>query len=126
MAIEISYYDVRLDSLSKWELEWFRWWFVQVVYNDTGKLHSNEFNTLLFTFRPSLTKTELPCLLCGCSATSVIPGIFGLSWSLVRCVSWRHKRWKCCILHNSDSMDALLADRPSTFADITVIAPEGL
>ena len=31
-----------------------------------------------------------------------------------------------CILHNSDSMDALLADRPSTIADITVIAPEGL
>ena len=31
-----------------------------------------------------------------------------------------------CILHNSDSMDALLAERPSTIADITVIAPEGL
>ena len=29
-------------------------------------------------------------------------------------------------LHNSDSMDALLADRPSMFADITVIALEGL
>ena len=42
MAIEIFYYDVRLDSLFQWrELEWFRWWFVQVVYNDTGKLHSN-------------------------------------------------------------------------------------
>ena len=52
MAVEISYYDVRLDSLSQWrELEWFRWWFVQGVYNDTGKLHSNEFNILLFTYR---------------------------------------------------------------------------
>ena len=84
---------------------------------------------MLFTFRPSLTKTELPCLLCGRSATSVIPGIFGLAWSLARCVSWRHRQWQCCILHNSDSMDALLlvlADRPSTFADITVISLEGL
>ena len=80
---------------------------------------------MLFTFRPSLTKTEIPCLLCGCSATSVMPGIFGLAWSLARCVSWRHRQWQCCILHNSDSMDVLLADRPSTFADITVIAPEG-
>ena len=80
---------------------------------------------MLFTFRPSLTITELPCLLCARSATSVIPGIFGLAWSLGRCVSLRHRQWQCCILHNSDSMDALLADRPSPFADITVIAPEG-
>ena len=58
--------------------------------------------------------------------TSVIPGIFGLAWSLARCVSWRHRQWQFCILHNSNSMDALLADRSSTFADITVIAPEGL
>ena len=49
---EVSYYDVRLDSLSQWrELGWFRWWFVQGVYNDTGKLHSNEFNILLLTYR---------------------------------------------------------------------------
>ena len=41
-------------------------------------------------------------------------------------VSWRYRQWQCCILHNADSMDALLADRPSTFADITVIAPKGL
>ena len=53
-----------------------------------------------------------------------MPGIFGLAWSLSRCVSWRHRQWQCCILHNSDSMDALLADRPSTFADITVIEPK--
>ena len=65
-------------------------------------------------------------MLCGRSATSVIPGIFGLAWSLARCVSWRHRQWQCCILHNYDSMDALLADRPSTFSDITVIVPEGL
>ena len=83
---------------------------------------SSSHTEMLFTFRPSLTKTELPCLLCGHSATSVIPGIFGLAWSLARCVSWRHRQWQCCILHNSDSIDALLA----TFADITVIAPEGL
>ena len=81
---------------------------------------------MLFTFRQSLTKTELPCLLCGRSVTSVIPGIVGLAWSLARCVSWRHRQWQCCILHNSDSMDALLVDRPSTFADITGIALEVL
>ena len=55
MTVEISYYVVRLDSLSKWgggkEQEWFRWWFLQGVYNHTGKLHSNEFNILLFTYR---------------------------------------------------------------------------
>ena len=95
MTVEISYYNVRLDSLSQF-------------------------------LRPSLTKIELPCLLCGRLATSVIPGIFGLAWSLARCVSWRHRQWQCCILHNSDSMDALLADGPSTFADITVIALERL
>ena len=51
---------------------------------------SSSHTEMLFTFRPSLTKTELPCLLCGRSATSVIPGIFGLAWSLAQCVSWRH------------------------------------
>ena len=98
MAVQISYYDVRFDYLSQWkELEWFMWWFIQGVYNDTGKLStimnstfSSSHTEMLFTFRPSLTKTELPCLLCGHSATSVIPGILGLAWSLARCVSWRH------------------------------------
>ena len=33
---------------------------------------------MLLTFRPSLTKTELPCLLCGRSATSAIPGLLGI------------------------------------------------
>ena len=102
---------------------------------------------MLFTFRPSLTKTELSCLLCGSSATSVIPGIFGIAWSLALlglCIAWSLALlglWHCLVfgsvcfletytvvmlyLHNSDSMDALLADRPSTFADITSIAPEG-
>ena len=65
-------------------------------------------------------------MLVGRSATSVTPVIFGIAWSLAWCVSCSHRQWQCCILHNSDSMDALLADRPSTFADITVIAPEGL
>ena len=34
---------------------------------------------LLITFRPSLTKTELPCLLCRRSATSAIPEMLGLA-----------------------------------------------
>ena len=34
---------------------------------------------MLLTFRPSLTKTELPCLLCGRPATSAIPGMLGLA-----------------------------------------------
>ena len=38
---------------------------------------------MLLNFRRSLTKTELPCLLRGRSATSAIPGIFGLARSLV-------------------------------------------
>ena len=37
---------------------------------------------MLFTFRPSLIKTELPCVLCGHSATSTIPGILGLAWHI--------------------------------------------
>ena len=97
-----------------------------VSFTVMNSTFSSSHTEMLFTFRPSLTKPELPCLLCGRSATSVIPGIFGLAWSLPRCVYWRHKQWQCYILLNSDSMDALLADRPSTFADITVIAPEGL
>ena len=58
---------------------------------------SSSHTEMLFTFRTSLTKTELPCLLCGRSAASVIPGIFCLAWSLARCVSRRHRQWKCCI-----------------------------
>ena len=81
---------------------------------------------MLFTFSPCLIKTKLPCLLCGRSATSAIPGIIGLVWYLDRCVSWRQRQWQCCSLHTTDSMDTFLAVRPSTFADITVIATEGL
>ena len=80
----------------------------------------SSYTEMLFIFRSSLIKTELPCLLC---ATSVIPRILGLAWSLDRCISWRQRH--CCSLHITDSMDALLAVRPSTFADITVIATEG-
>ena len=53
---------------------------------------SSSHTEMLFTFKPTLTKTELPCLLCGRSATSVIPGIIGLAWSLDRCVSWRQRQ----------------------------------
>ena len=92
--------------------------FVQGVYNDTGKLHSNEFNILLFTYRNAVHLQTIS----NKNRTTML-----VVWtSLARCVSWRHRQWQCCILHNSDSMDALLADRPSTFADITVIALEGL
>ena len=36
VTIEISYYDVRLVSLSQCrESEWLRWWFVHGVYNNT-------------------------------------------------------------------------------------------
>ena len=73
---------------------------------------------MLFTFWPSLTKTEQPCLLYGRSATSVIPGIFGLAWSLARCVSWRHRQWQCTIL-------IVWMLNSWRFADNTVIAPEG-
>ena len=134
MAVEISYYNVRFfilcpsvgsrnDSGGGLYRECTTTPGSSTVMNST---FSSSHTEMLFTFRPSLTNTKLPCLLCGRSATSVIPEIFGLAWSFARCVSWRHRRWQCCILHNSDIMDALLADRLSTFADITVIAPEGL
>ena len=52
MTVEISYYDVRLVSLSQCsESEWFRWWFVHGVYNNTRWLHCNELNILLFANR---------------------------------------------------------------------------
>ena len=36
MCLEISYYDVRLVSISQCrESKWFRWWFVHGVYNNT-------------------------------------------------------------------------------------------
>ena len=79
---------------------------------------------MLLTFRPFLTKTELPCLLCGRSATSAIPGILGLSRFLALWISWRHRQWQS--MHNFDSMDALLAVRPSMSADITISASEEL
>ena len=81
---------------------------------------------ILLTFRPSLTKTELPCLLCGHSAASAIPEILDLARSLALWVSWRHRQWQCLSLHNYDSMDALLAVRPSMFTDITISASEEL
>ena len=95
---------------------------------------------MIFLFKNSKTmwwRLFIKCLLCTYTYVALTvfnhshygyckPGIFGLAWSLARCVSWRHRQWQCCILHNSDSMDALLADRPSTFADITVIALEEL
>ena len=128
MAVEISYYDARLESWNGSGGGLYSECTTTpgsstVVMNST---FSSSHTEILFTFRPSLTKADQPGLLCGRSATSVIPGIFGLAWSLARCVSWRHRQWQCCILHNYVSMDALLADIPSTFADISVIAPEGL
>ena len=44
------------------------------VMNSTVSSSQTE---MLLTFRPSLTKTELPCLLCGRSATIAISGMFG-------------------------------------------------
>ena len=44
---------------------------------------------MLLTFRSSLTKTELPYLLCGRSATSAIPGMLDL--------------WLCGLLGDIDS-----------------------
>ena len=93
----------------------------------TGKLHSNEFNILFFTYRNAV---HLQTISNKDRATMLVVWTFSYKrhtrniWSLVRCVSWRHRQWQCCILHNSDSMDVLSSDRPSTFADITIIAPE--
>ena len=122
MAVEISYYNVRLVSLQgvgMVQVVVYTWSVQQhQVLDLINSTFSSSQTEMLFTIRPSLIKTELPCLLCGCSAASAIPGILGLAWSLNMCVSWRQRQ--CCSLHISDSMDALLAVRPSTFADITV------
>ena len=81
---------------------------------------------ILFTFRSSLMKITLPYLSWRCTATSVIPGIMGLSLFAPLCVSWRHRQWQCCPLHKSDSMEALTADIPSMFTEIAVSAQERL
>ena len=81
---------------------------------------------MMLNFTPFLTKTELPCLLCGRSTTSVIPGMPGLARSLALWVFWRHRQWQCLSLQNSDSMDALLVVRPSMLADITISEAEEL
>ena len=47
-----------------------------IVMNSTLSSSQTE---MLLTFRPSLTKAELPCLLCGRSATCAIPGMIGLA-----------------------------------------------
>ena len=95
MAVEISYYDVMLDYLSKWsELAWLRWWFVDACCVDVQ---------LLASYQESLAV---------------------LNWSLARYVSWRHRPWQCCILHNSDSMVALLADRHSPLPILQSLLPK--
>ena len=134
MAVEVANYNMRHISASMWrEQELFIWWFVHRMYHYTSgsptvmnSTLSSSQTEMLLTFRPSLTKTELPCLLCGRSATSVIPGMLGLARSLALCVSWRHRQWQCLFLHNSDGMAILLAVRPSMFADIIISVSEEL
>ena len=85
-----------------------------------SSIFSSSQTEMLFTFRPALINTELPCLLYGRSTTRIV----GLAWFLDRCVSWR--QWQCYFLHISDSMDVFLTVRPSMFADITVSVTDGL
>ena len=107
MAVEISYYDVRLDSLSQWSRNGSGGGLYRDCTTTPGSstvmnsTFSSSHTEMQFTFRPSLIKTVLSCLLCGRSAISVIPGIFGLAWSLARCVSWSSD-WCCIILCKYD------------------------
>ena len=84
VAVEISYYDVRLDSLSQWRERngsgggLYRECTTPGSSTVINSTFSSSHTEMLFTFRPCLRKTEIPCLLCGRSATSVKPGIFGL------------------------------------------------
>ena len=98
-----------------------------VVYtwsvHNTRELHCNAFNIFFFTDRfvarlQTISNKNGAAEIVVCtSATSAIPGIIGLVWSLDQCVSWRQRQ--CCSLYITDSMDALLAVRPSTFEDIS-------
>ena len=54
----------------------------------------------------------------------VIPRILGVAFLAPLCVSWRHIHWQCCSLRKFDSMEALTADKPAMFAEITVSAIE--
>ena len=44
-----------------------------------NSIFSSSQTEMFHTFRPSLIKTEFPCLLCEGSATSAIPGILGIA-----------------------------------------------
>ena len=86
MAVEVANYNMRHVSASKWRekncasgglyTECTTTPGSSTVMNSTLSSSQTE---MLLTFRPSLTKTELPCLLCVRSATSAIPGMFGLA-----------------------------------------------
>ena len=86
MPVEVANYNMRHVSASKWtEQELSAGGLYtectttpgrSTVMNSTLSYSQTE---MLLTFTPSLTKTELPCLLCGRSATSAIPGMRGLA-----------------------------------------------
>ena len=118
---------MRHVSAPKWmEQELFSWWLYTECTTTTvmnSRLSSSQAEMGL-TFRQSLRNTELPCLLCGYSVSSVIPGMFGLARFLALCCFGDIDR--CLSLHNSDSMDALLAVRPSMLLTTTISASEEL
>ena len=74
MAVEISYYGVRVDSLSQYR-ECTTTPGSSTVMNAT---FSSSHTEMLFTFRPSLTKTELPCLLYGLASYQESLALLGL------------------------------------------------
>ena len=101
MAVEVANCNVRHVSASTWrEQELFRWWFAHGMYTTTpgssivrNSTFSSSQREIMLIFRPFITKTELPCLVCRRSANSAIPGIRGLARSLALWVSWRHIQW---------------------------------
>ena len=50
---------------------------------------------MLYNLQTISNKREYPCLLCGCSATSTMPGMTGLARPLSLWVSWRPRQWQC-------------------------------
>ena len=62
---------------------------------------------MLLIFRPSLTKTELPCLLCGRPTTRPYQECLALLDLWLCGFLGDIDNWQCLSLHNSDSMDAL-------------------
>ena len=111
-SLSVEVYPQRHVSTSKWrDQELFSWWFVQGMYHYTG----SSTVIIVFTDRNAVN-------------LQTISNINRASMVVVWAFSFleTYRQWQYLSFPNSDSMDALLAVRPSMFADITISAFEEL